>query len=54
MVEGRAAALVCNPDDTAARPTYFVLLKWNADGLIDIRDFRYARYVIESADYVVL
>jgi RNA polymerase sigma-70 factor (ECF subfamily) len=54
MVEGRAAALVCDPADLAARPMYFVLLNWDADGLIGIRDFRYARYAIDDADYVVL
>ena len=54
MVEGRPAALVCDPGDPAARPAYFVLLTWDADGLIGIRDFRYARYVIDGADYVVL
>lgn len=54
MVEGHAAALVCNPDDPSAQPAYFVLLSWDANGLISIRDFRYARYVIEDADYVVL
>jgi RNA polymerase sigma-70 factor (ECF subfamily) len=54
MVEGRAAALVYDPGDPTARPTYFVLLKWDADGLIGIRDFRYARYAIDDADYIVL
>jgi hypothetical protein len=29
-------------------------LKWDADGLIGIRDFRYARYAIDDADYIVL
>jgi hypothetical protein len=29
-------------------------LDWSADGLIAIRDFRYARYAIEGAEVVVL
>jgi RNA polymerase sigma-70 factor (ECF subfamily) len=54
MVDGRAAALVSDPQDAAGRPSYFVLLDWTADGLIGIRDFRYARYAIEGADIVTL
>ncbi|MDB5631832.1 MAG: polymerase, sigma-24 subunit, subfamily [Tardiphaga sp.] len=54
MVDGRAAALVSDPQDAAGQPSYFVLLDWTADGLIGIRDFRYARYAIEGADIVTL
>ena len=54
MVDGRAAALVCDPDDLSKPPSYFVLLDWSTDGLIGIRDFRYARYAIEGAAVVVL
>ena len=54
LVEGRAAALVFDPAHSRGQPGYFVLLDWNADGLISIRDFRYARYAIEGADVVVL
>jgi RNA polymerase sigma-70 factor (ECF subfamily) len=54
LVEGRAAALVFDPADSRGQPGYFVLLDWNADGLIGIRDFRYARYAIEVAEVVVL
>jgi hypothetical protein len=31
-----------------------VLLDWSADGLINIRDFRYARYAIDGAEVVLL
>jgi RNA polymerase sigma-70 factor (ECF subfamily) len=54
LVEGRAAALVFDPTHSRGQPGYFVLLDWNADGLIGIRDFRYARYAIEVAEVVVL
>src|SRR5882757_9259668 len=54
LVEGRAAALVRDPGDPAGPPRYFVLLDWSSDGLIGIRDFRYARYAIDGAEVVVL
>jgi RNA polymerase sigma-70 factor, ECF subfamily len=54
LVEGRAAALVFEPADPPGQPSYFVLLDWGADGLVTIRDFRYARYAIEGAEVVVL
>ncbi|HEY2227907.1 MAG TPA: sigma-70 family RNA polymerase sigma factor [Xanthobacteraceae bacterium] len=54
LVEGRAAALVRDPDDRSGKPGYFVLLEWDADKLIGIRDFRFARYAVEGAEMVVL
>jgi RNA polymerase sigma-70 factor (ECF subfamily) len=54
LVEGRAATLVCDPADPFGPPRYFVLLEWCADGLIAIRDFRYAPYAIEGAEMVKL
>jgi RNA polymerase sigma-70 factor (ECF subfamily) len=54
LVEGHAAALVRDPGDPAGPPRYFVLLDWGADGLIGIRDFRYARYAIDGAEIVLL
>jgi RNA polymerase sigma-70 factor (ECF subfamily) len=45
---------VCDPEASLGEPSYFVLLDWNADGLIGIRDFRYARYAIEGAEVVML
>src|SRR5205823_2787310 len=50
LVDGRAAALVCDPRDPSGQPRYFVLLDWSADGLVGIRDFRYARYAIDGAE----
>jgi RNA polymerase sigma-70 factor (ECF subfamily) len=54
LVDGRPAALVFDPGDSSGRPTYFVLLEWASDGLVNIRDFRYARYAIEGAELLVL
>jgi RNA polymerase sigma-70 factor, ECF subfamily len=54
LVDGRAAALVSDSGDPLRQPRYFVLLDWSADGLISIRDFRYARYAIEGAAVVML
>jgi RNA polymerase sigma-70 factor, ECF subfamily len=54
LVDRRPAALVFDPGDSSGRPTYFVLLKWAGDGLVNIRDFRFARYVIEGAELLVL
>lgn len=50
FVERRPAALVFDLDDPTRTPRYFILLEWSATRLVHIRDFRYARYVIESAE----
>jgi len=49
-VDGRPAALVCDPDDPSGRPMYFVVLGWMGDKLAEIRDFRYARYALDGAE----
>src|SRR5215468_5322682 len=54
LVDRRPAALVFDPGDSSGRPAYFVLLEWGSDGLVNIRDFRFARYAIEGAELVVL
>jgi RNA polymerase sigma-70 factor (ECF subfamily) len=54
LVDRRPAALVFDPGDSSGRPTYFVLLEWGSDGLVNIRDFRHARYAIEGAELLVL
>ena len=54
LVDGRPAALALDPSDSSGRPTYFVLLEWGGDGLVNIRDFRFARYAIEGAELLVL
>ena len=50
FVEGRPAVLVYDPARLNAAPSYFMLLGWTENLLVEIRDFRYARYVMESAE----
>jgi RNA polymerase sigma-70 factor (ECF subfamily) len=54
MVDGRAAALVRDPADVSAPPSYFVLLEFADGHLANIRDFRFARYAANGAEFVVL
>jgi RNA polymerase sigma-70 factor, ECF subfamily len=54
FVDGHPAMLVFDPRHPSNLPAYFVLLEWSGDGLAKIRDFRYARYATEGADYAVL
>ena len=53
LVEGRAAVIVFDPHDSSGRPSYFILLEWLDDEIAGIRDFRYARYVIDGAELFV-
>ena len=53
MVEGRPAILVFDPNEAGAKPKYFMLLGWSADKVATIRDFRYAAYAIDGAEYVI-
>ena len=50
-VEGRPAILVFDPNEPDGGPKYFMLLGWAADKVTTIRDFRYAPYVIEGAEF---
>jgi RNA polymerase sigma-70 factor (ECF subfamily) len=45
-VEGRAALLVHKPMDPAV--AYVVMLEWQDDRIVSIRDFHYATYVMQS------
>jgi RNA polymerase sigma-70 factor (ECF subfamily) len=54
FIDGRPGILVGDPADPKGRPTYFIVLSWGVDGLLGIRDFRYARYAIEGAEFVAL
>ncbi len=38
--------------DGAASPSYFVLIEWQGEKIAKIRDFRYARYVMDSASNI--
>jgi RNA polymerase sigma-70 factor (ECF subfamily) len=50
LVDGRPAALVHDPGDPLRALAYFVVLEWAGDRVINIRDFRYARYATEGAE----
>lgn len=52
LVEGRRAILVFDADRKDRSARYFMLLGWDGDKVAAIRDFRYAPYVIDGADYV--
>jgi RNA polymerase sigma-70 factor (ECF subfamily) len=54
LVEGRPAALVIDPADPSGKPGYFVLLDLGDDHVTNIIDFRFARYVMDGAEVVVL
>ena len=51
QVEGRPAILVFDPAVSNAAPKYFVLLGWHGDKVASIRDFRYAAYIVDGAEY---
>ena len=50
VVDGRPALLVRDPADATGAVAYFVQLEWANGRLINIRDFRYARYVTDGAE----
>ncbi|AMN45502.1 sigma-70 family RNA polymerase sigma factor [Rhodoplanes sp. Z2-YC6860] len=54
QVDGRPAVLVRESADPAAKPSYLIVLEWSNGKIVNIRDFRYARYVVESAAVTVL
>jgi RNA polymerase sigma-70 factor, ECF subfamily len=54
FVDRRPALLVCDPGDPANPPAYFILLEWLGDEVAIIRDFYFARYVLDGAELVVL
>jgi RNA polymerase sigma-70 factor (ECF subfamily) len=52
LVDGRPAVVVHDPDDPAKAPLYFILLEWAGERLLNVRDFRYARYVTDGAELI--
>jgi RNA polymerase sigma factor (sigma-70 family) len=52
-VEGRPAMLVFE-DGAMEKPAYFVLVDWRGDQISAIRDFLFAPYALEAADWVRL
>jgi RNA polymerase sigma-70 factor (ECF subfamily) len=52
LVDRRPAIIVHDPDRPSDPPIYFMLLDWAGGRLLEIRDFRYARYAIEDAELI--
>jgi RNA polymerase sigma-70 factor (ECF subfamily) len=52
LVERRPAVLVHHPDDPDGAPLYFILLDWADGRLLNVRDFRYARYATDGAEWI--
>jgi RNA polymerase sigma-70 factor (ECF subfamily) len=48
LVEGRPAVVVLA--QPAGLPVYFMLIDWRDGRLLNVRDFRYARYVVDGAE----
>jgi RNA polymerase sigma factor (sigma-70 family) len=53
-VEGRPAMLVFDSTGLMERPAHFVLIEWSESRIIQIRDFLFTPYVLESIDWVRL
>lgn len=54
FADGRPAVLAYDPEIISDRPSYFILLQWKGGELLEIRDFRYARYATEDAEFSLL
>lgn len=48
LAEGRPAVLVSHPDDAQGRVSYVILLRWEAGRIVEIQDFRHARYIVDT------
>ena len=49
LIDGHPAVLVREGPDPSSPPSYFIMVEWSDGKIVNIRDFRYARYVVESA-----
>jgi len=54
FVDGVPAVLVYDENDPDQRLKYFVLVDWQDDRIVGIRDFVFARYAIEGAEVIVM
>jgi RNA polymerase sigma-70 factor (ECF subfamily) len=52
FVEEHPAVLVFDESDPSDAPSYFILLQWSGEEILNIRDFRYARYAMADADVI--
>ena len=50
LVERRPAVVVLDPAQPAGLPVYFMLIDWRDGRLLNVRDFRYAHYVVDGAE----
>ncbi|MDR3494139.1 MAG: sigma-70 family RNA polymerase sigma factor [Ancalomicrobiaceae bacterium] len=53
-VEGRPAMLVFDGESQRTTPSHFVLVGWQEERIATIRDFLFAPYTLEAADWVRL
>ncbi|MBV1907751.1 MAG: RNA polymerase sigma factor [Kangiellaceae bacterium] len=53
-IEGKPVVLAFDSPDTKQAPLYFILLNFEDNGLSLIRDFRYARYVMDDAEWALI
>ena len=54
FVERRPAIVASTTADASGESRYFILLDWAGGKVMDIRDFRYARYAVEGAELRVV
>jgi len=54
IVEGRPAILATDAAEPEGAPAFFILLEWTDGVVVSIRDFLFARYVMDGADFRTL
>ncbi len=54
LVDGRPAVVVVDPNESSGKAVYFMLLNWTGRKVSKIRDFRYARYVMDGAEVLLV
>jgi RNA polymerase sigma-70 factor (ECF subfamily) len=54
FVDRQPAVLMFDVNDPSGKPSYFVLLSWNDEGVIGIRDFLFARYAMDGAEVFLI
>jgi len=53
-IEGQPAMLVFDSTGAMEKPAHFVLIDWTESQIIEIRDFLFAPYVLETIDWIRL
>ena len=54
IVEGRPAILAIDAAEPEGPPAFFILLEWADGAVVSIRDFLFARYVMDDADVRII